>query len=195
MLGLNLKTDPYWASLVEEQNLNEILTDHAYCEMKAASQCMSLIQSYPEKKELVKRLMPIVTEEWGHFRQVLKELYSRGADLGRQRKDSYVNLLIKSQPKNPGNREDQLLERLMMCALIEARSCERFKVLSENIKDKRMADFYHGFMVSEAGHYRLFMDIARIYFDANRVKDRWQIYLAIEEDVINRLSPRGDRVH
>jgi tRNA-(ms[2]io[6]A)-hydroxylase len=195
MLGLNLKTDPYWASLVEEQNINEILTDHAYCEMKAASQCMSLIQSYPEKKELVERLMPIVTEEWGHFRQVLKELYSRGADLGRQRKDSYVNLLIKSQPKNVGDREGQLLERLMMCALIEARSCERFKVLSENIKDKRMADFYHGFMTSEAGHYRLFMDIARIYFDAGRVKERWSLYLAIEEDVINKLSPRGDRVH
>ena len=195
MLGLNLKTDPYWAKLVEAQNIEEILTDHAYCEMKAASQCMSLIQSYPEKKELVEALMPIVTEEWGHFRMVLKELYSIGGSLGRQRKDSYVNLLMKKQPKFVGNREDQLLERLMMCALIEARSCERFKVLSDNIKDKNMAHFYYKFMVSEAGHYRLFMDIARKYFDATRVKKRWETYLSLESEVIKELSPRGDRVH
>ena len=148
MLGLKLKTDKRWASLAQT-SLEDLLTDHAYCEMKAASQCISIIQSYPEKKELVEKLMPIVTEEWGHFRMVLNELYKRGMELGRQRKDDYVNLLLKNKKKG-GDRNAQLLEQLMICALIEARSCERFRILSETLEDKEMASFYRNFMISEA---------------------------------------------
>ena len=193
MLGLKLKTDKRWASLAQT-SLEDLLTDHAYCEMKAASQCISIIQSYPEKKELVEKLMPIVTEEWGHFRMVLNELYKRGMELGRQRKDDYVNLLLKNKKKG-GDRNAQLLEQLMICALIEARSCERFRILSETLEDKEMASFYRNFMISEAGHYRLFMDLAKLYFDEDLVKDRWEEYLVIESNVIDQLSLRGDRVH
>ncbi len=193
MLGLKLKTDKRWASLAQT-SLEDLLTDHAYCEMKAASQCISIIQSYPEKKELVEKLMPIVTEEWGHFRMVLNELYKRGMELGRQRKDDYVNLLLKNKKKG-GDRKAQLLEQLMICALIEARSCERFRILSETLEDKEMASFYRNFMISEAGHYRLFMDLAKLYFDEDLVKDRWEEYLVIESNVIDQLSLRGDRVH
>ena len=193
MLGLKLKTDKRWASLAQT-SLEDLLTDHAYCEMKAASQCISIIQSYPEKKELVEKLMPIVTEEWGHFRMVLNELYKRGMELGRQRKDDYVNLLLKNKKKG-GDRNAQLLEQLMICALIEARSCERFRILSETLEDKEMAGFYRSFMISEAGHYRLFMDLAKLYFDDDVVKVRWEEYLVIESNVIDQLSVRGDRVH
>ena len=193
MLGLKLKTDKRWASLAQT-SLVDLLTDHAYCEMKAASQCISIIQSYPEKKELVEKLMPIVTEEWGHFRMVLNELYKRGMELGRQRKDDYVNLLLKNKKKG-GDRNAQLLEQLMICALIEARSCERFRILSETLEDKEMASFYRNFMISEAGHYRLFMDLAKLYFDEDLVKNRWEEYLVIESNVIDQLSLRGDRVH
>ena len=193
MLGLKLKTDKRWASLAQT-SLEDLLTDHAYCEMKAASQCISIIQSYPEKKELVEKLMPIVTEEWGHFRMVLNELYKRGMELGRQRKDDYVNLLLKNKKKG-GDRNAQLFEQLMICALIEARSCERFRILSETLEDKEMASFYRNFMISEAGHYRLFMDLAKLYFDEDLVKARWEEYLVIESNVIDQLSLRGDRVH
>ena len=193
MLGLKLKTDKRWADLAES-SLEDLLTDHAYCEMKAASHCISIIQAYPDKKDLVEKLMPIVSEEWGHFRMVLKELYKRGLDLGRQRKDDYVNLLLKNKKKG-GDRDAQLLEQLMICALIEARSCERFRILSENLEDKEMANFYRSFMISEAGHYRLFMDLAKLYFDETLVRKRWEEYLKIESDVIDQLSLRGDRVH
>ena len=193
MLGLKLPTDPRWANIAES-NISEILTDHAWCEQKAATNAISIIVHNSERKELVTDMLILAKEELEHFEQVHNIIKSRGLTLGRERKDSYVNELAKFMKKGAG-RVESLIDRLLFSAMIEARSCERFKVLSENIKDKRMADFYHGFMVSEAGHYRLFMDIARIYFDPNRVKDRWQIYLAIEEDVINRLSPRGDRVH
>ncbi len=193
MLGLKLKTDKRWADMAEN-SIEDLLTDHAYCEMKAASHCISVIQSYPEKKELVEKLMPIVSEEWGHFRMVLNELYKRGMELGRQRKDDYVNLLLKNKKKG-GDRDAQLLEELMICALIEARSCERFRILSENLEDKDMANFYRSFMISEAGHYRLFMDLAKLYFDETLVKIRWEEYLKIESNIIDQLSLRGDRVH
>ena len=193
MLGLKLKTDQRWVGLAQS-SLEDLLTDHAYCEMKAASHCISIIQSYPEKKELVEKLMPIVSEEWGHFRMVLNELYKRGMELGRQRKDDYVNLLLKNKKKG-GDRNTQLLEQLMICAMIEARSCERFRILSEKLEDKDMANFYRSFMISEAGHYRLFMDLAKLYFDETLVKIRWEEYLKIESNIIDQLSLRGDRVH
>lgn len=193
MLGLQLPTDPRWVNLAE-MDLEEILTDHAYCEQKAATSCISLIQQYPERTELVRELAPIVTEEWGHFRMVLKELEKRELQLGQQRKDEYVNALLKFQKKG-GSREDRLLEKLLVCALIEARSCERFRLLSLHISDDYLKDFYHKFMVSEAGHYRLFIDLAKLYSDEEKVKARWKEYLAYEAELMKELELRGDRMH
>ncbi len=193
MLGLKLPTDPRWVNLAE-MSLEDILTDHAYCEQKAATSCITLIQGYPEKEEMVRELAPIVTEEWGHFRLVLQELEKRHLKLGKQRKDEYVNRLLDFQLKG-GSREERLLEKLLVCALIEARSAERFRLLSLYIQDDKLKDFYHKFMVSEAGHYRLFLDLARLYFDENRVRTRWQQFLEYEAGIMKDLELRGDRMH
>lgn len=193
MLGLKLPTDPRWVNLTEI-SLEDILTDHAYCEQKAATSGISLIQQYPEKDELVEALAPIVAEEWSHFQAVLKELKKRDLKLGKQRKDEYVNQLLTFQKKD-GSREQRLVEKLLTFALIEARSCERFRLMSLYISDDRLKEFYHAFMVSEAGHYRLFLDLAKKYGEPEAVKKRWQEYLEFEADVMNNLALRGDRMH
>jgi len=193
MLGLKLPTDPRWVNLAE-MSLEEILTDHAYCEQKATISCISLIQGFPDKERLIKELSPIVQEEWSHFQLVLKELDKRGLTLGFQRKDEYVNKLLKFQQKG-GGRDNSLMERLLTFALIEARSCERFRLLSLHISEEPLKEFYHGFMVSEAGHYRLFLDLAIHYGDEEVVKKRWQEYLDHEKEIINDLTLRGDRMH
>ena len=193
MLGLRLPTDPRWVNLAEK-GLEEILTDHAYCEQKAATACISLIQAYPEKEEMVRELAPVVTEEWGHFRMVLSELDKRGLRLGRQRKDEYVNQLLLFQKKG-GSREERLLEKLLTCALIEARSCERFRLLSLHINDPALRDWYHKFMVAEAGHYRLFIDLAKRYTGEAIVRQRWQEYLEREAEIMKEMELRGDRMH
>ncbi|HXS36261.1 MAG TPA: tRNA-(ms[2]io[6]A)-hydroxylase [Flavipsychrobacter sp.] len=193
ILGLKMPTDPRWADLASV-SLEEILTDHAFCEQKAATQCISLIQKYPEKIELVNALSPIVTEEWGHFRMVWTEMKKRGYILGKQRKDDYVNLLLQHEPKGiPG--DEKLLHKLMICALIEARSCERFRLLSENLSDETLRKFYYKFMVSEAGHYRLFIDLAERYYPVEKVRKAWQQWLNIEGKVLTQLTPRPDRMH
>jgi len=194
MLGLKLPTDPRWVNLAE-MDLAEILTDHAYCEQKAATSCISLIQGFHDKEDLVREVAPIVTEEWGHFRMVLSELDKRGLKLGRQRKDEYVNGLLAFQKNSSGTREERLLEKLLTCALIEARSCERFRLLSLHISDESLREFYYKFMVSEAGHYRLFIDLAKRYNDEEKVKQRWQEYLRKEAEILENLDLRGDRMH
>jgi len=193
MLGLKLPTDPRWVNLAEK-TLEDILTDHAYCEQKAATACISLIQLFPDKTLLVEKLAPIVTEEWGHFRQVLNELNKRDLNLGYQRKDEYVNALFKFEKKG-GSRDSRLVEKLLICALIEARSCERFRLLSVNLQEKEMCEFYHKFMVAEAGHYRLFLDLAYHYGDPEVVKRRWEAYLQYEKELMDQLELRGDRMH
>ncbi len=193
MLGLKLPTDPRWVNLAE-MDLAEILTDHAYCEQKAATSCISLIQQYPEKIDMVREIAPIVTEEWGHFRLVLAEMDKRNLKLGQQRKDEYVNALRKFQKKD-GSWEDRLVEKLLVFALIEARSCERFRLLSLHIADDDLKEFYHKFMVSEAGHYRMFIDLAKRYGGEERVKVRWQEYLEKEAEILNEMTLRGDRMH
>jgi tRNA 2-(methylsulfanyl)-N6-isopentenyladenosine37 hydroxylase len=193
ILGLHLPTDPRWVNLASI-SLEEILTDHAYCEQKAATSCISLIQRYPDKHKLVNELSPIVTEEWGHFRQVLAELTKRNLSLGRQRKDAYVNKLMEFQVKG-GSEEDVLLDRLLIFALIEARSCERFKRLSEGLDDDYLRKFYRRFMESEAGHYHLFIDLAETYIPKPKVRKRWNEWLEYEASVMNSLEVRGDRIH
>ncbi|MCD6064884.1 MAG: tRNA 2-methylthio-N6-isopentenyl adenosine(37) hydroxylase MiaE [Flavipsychrobacter sp.] len=193
ILGLKMPTDPRWVDLAAV-SLEEILTDHAFCELKAATQCISLIQLYPDKEELVDALAPIVAEEWGHFRLVLAEMKKRGYALGRQRKDDYVRLLLQHEPKG-GNSDDRLLHKLMICALIEARSCERFRLLSEGLEDEKLRKFYYKFMISEAGHYRLFIDLAGAYYQQESVRAAWSQWLGIEENVLQQLTPSGSRMH
>lgn len=193
ILGLQLPTDPRWVNLAEK-SLAEILTDHAYCEQKAATTCISLIQRYNEKEKLVTELAPIVTEEWGHFRLVLAELQKRGLKLGRQRRDEYVNALSEFCQKG-GSEEGRLLDQLLMMAMIEARSCERFKRLSEGLNDEYLKKFYRRFMESEAGHYTLFIDLAETYIDKEKVRKRWKQWLDHEKEIIKNLDVRGDRIH
>ena len=193
MLNLQLPTDPRWVNLAE-MDLGEILTDHAYCEQKAATSCISLIQGYPDREELVRELAPIVTEEWGHFRAVLAELDKRGLKLGRQRKDEYVNELMNFARKG-GGRDQALLERLLIFALIEARSCERFRLMSLYVSDADLRKWYHKFMVAEAGHYVLFIELARKYFPRVEVDKRWKEFLAFEAELLKKMEVRGDRMH
>ncbi len=193
ILGLKLPTDPRWVNLAEI-SLEEILTDHAYCEQKAALTCISYIQRYPEKELLVAELAPIVTEEWGHFRAVLAELKKRKLQLGKQRRDEYVNKLLEFQKKG-GHIEDRFLDQMLTMALIEARSCERFKRLSEGLKDAYLRKFYRKFMESEAGHYTLFINLAEHYISKTKVRNRWQEWLKYESEIIENLELRGDRVH
>jgi tRNA 2-(methylsulfanyl)-N6-isopentenyladenosine37 hydroxylase len=193
ILGLQLPTDPRWVNLAEK-SLEEVLTDHAYCEQKAATSCISLIQRYSRCEKLVSELSPIVTEEWGHFRLVLAELQKRGLKLGKQRKDEYVNALIDFQQKG-GDAGGRMLDQLLTMALIEARSCERFKRLSEGLNDEYMQKFYRRFMESEAGHYTLFIELAETYIDKEKVRRRWKEWLEYEAEVIKKLEVRGDRIH
>lgn len=193
ILGLQLPTDPRWVDLAS-LDLEAILTDHAYCEQKAALTCISYIQRYSHLEKLVADLAPIVTEEWGHFRLVLNELKKRNLHLGKQRRDEYANQLMKFQ-KNGGHEEDRLLDQLLTMALIEARSCERFKRLSEGLNDEYMRNFYRRFMESEAGHYTLFIELAETYIDKEKVRKRWKEWLDYEVEVMKELEVRGDRIH
>jgi tRNA-(ms[2]io[6]A)-hydroxylase len=193
ILGLRLITDPRWVNLAEK-SMEEILTDHAYCEQKAAISCISLIQRYSDKEKLVNELSPLVTEEWGHFRLVLAELEKRNLKLGKQRKDEYVNALLEFQQKG-GDVAGRLLDQLLTMALIEARSCERFKRLSEGLNDEYMKNFYRRFMESEAGHYTLFIELAETYIDREKVRRRWAAWLEHETNIMKNLKPRGDRIH
>jgi tRNA-(ms[2]io[6]A)-hydroxylase len=193
ILGLQLPTDPRWVNLAEIQ-LDEILTDHAYCEQKAALTCISLIQKNFDKELLVDELSPVVTEEWGHFRMVIAELKKRNLKLGKPRKDIYVNKLIAFQKKD-GSPDQRFLDNMLIMALIEARSCERFKRLSEGMEDEYMRNFYRRFMESEAGHYTLFITLAEYYIDKKIVRKRWSAWLQYEKELMKSEEVRGDRIH
>ena len=193
ILGLQLVTDPRWVDLAS-LSIEDILTDHAFCEQKAATTCISLITKYPDRTRLVSELAPIVTEEWGHFRMVLAELDKRGLKLGKQRKDEYVNHLISFQRKG-GDFDERFLDQLLTMAMIEARSCERFKRLSEGLPDEYLRNFYRKFMESEAGHYHLFINLAETYIGKEKVKKRWAEWLIFEGDLMKNMDVRGDRIH
>jgi len=192
MLGLKLPTDPRWVNIVEK-NIDEILVDHAYCEQKAASTAISLIVSFPEYTELVEEMVALSREEMGHFKMVHDRIVARGHKLGWDRKDEYVVELKKFFPKG-GSRTTQLIHRLLYAALIEARSCERFRLLSEELQDKELADFYHKLMVSEAGHYTMFLKFARKYGDRNDVDKKWQDLLDYEASIMKSLGKK-ESVH
>ncbi|SDH47047.1 tRNA-(ms[2]io[6]A)-hydroxylase [Winogradskyella thalassocola] len=186
MLGLKLPTDPRWVNIVEK-NIEDILVDHAYCEQKAASTAISLIVGFPEYTELVQEMVELVNEEMSHFKMVHDLILENGWTLGRDRKDDYVIALIKFFPKG-GSRTTQLVHRLLYAALIEARSCERFRLLSEELEDKKLAKFYRKLMISEAGHYTMFLNFARKYGDRAEVDQKWEALLDFEADIMRNLG-------
>jgi tRNA-(ms[2]io[6]A)-hydroxylase len=192
MLGLKLPTDPRWVNIVEK-NIDEILTDHAYCEQKAASTAISLIVTFPEYPELIQEMIALSREEMGHFKMVHDKILARGQTLGRYRKDEYAIELLKFFPKG-GSRVTQLVHRLLYAALIEARSCERFRLLSEELQDKELAHFYHNLMVSEAAHYTMFLKFARKYGKKEVVDKKWQELLEYEAEIMKELS-RKETIH
>ncbi|EAQ49017.1 MULTISPECIES: tRNA-(ms[2]io[6]A)-hydroxylase [Leeuwenhoekiella] len=186
MLGLKLPTDPRWVNIVE-MNIDDILTDHAFCEQKAASTAISLMVSFPEYTELVQEMIALVKEEISHFKLVHDKIIARGNTLGQDRKDAYVNKLLKFFPKG-GSRTTQLVHRLLYAALIEARSCERFRLLSQELQDEELRTFYHNLMVSEANHYTMFLGFARKYGDEKEVNQKWQELLDFEAEIMKDLS-------
>lgn len=188
MLGLKLPTDPRWVNIVEK-NIEEILTDHAFCEQKATSTAISLIVSFPEYTDLVQEMVALVKEEISHFKMVHDIIIKRGWTLGRDRRDDYVIQLLKFFPKG-GSRTTQLIHRLLCAALIEARSCERFRILSEQLQDKELSVFYRNLMVSEANHYTMFLGFARKYGDKKEVDSKWQQLLEYEADIMKNLSTK-----
>jgi tRNA-(ms[2]io[6]A)-hydroxylase len=192
MLGLKLPTDPRWVNIAE-MNIDEILTDHAFCEQKAASTAISLIVGFPEYTALVHEMIALVEEEISHFKMVHDLIIERGKTLGRDRKDAYVVFLLKFFPKG-GSRTTQLVHRLLYAALIEARSCERFRLLSENLSDQKLAKFYKKLMISEAHHYTMFLNFARQYGDRNEVDTKWNALLEFEANIMKRLS-RTESIH
>lgn len=192
MLGLKLPTDPRWVNIVEK-NIEEILTDHAYCEQKATSTAISLIVSFPEYTELVQEMTNLVKEEISHFKMVHDKIINRGWTLGRDRKDEYVIKLLTFFPKG-GSRTTQLVHRLLYAALIEARSCERFKLLSEELEEKELAEFYKNLMVSEANHYTMFLNFARQYGDREIVDQKWNDLLVFEASIMKNLG-NSESIH
>ena len=192
MLGLKLPTDPRWVNIVEK-NIGEILTDHAFCEQKAASTAISLIVTYPEYSDLVTAMTALAREEMGHFRMVHDRILQKGLVLGRDRRDEYVVRLMTFFPKG-GSRLDNLIHRLLYAALIEARSCERFRLLSENLEDRDLAEFYRSLMASEANHYTMFLNFARKYGDRKTVDQKWQDLLHFEAEIMKGLG-KSETMH
>lgn len=187
MLGLKLETDPNWINIVEK-NISEILTDHAWCEQKAASNAISLVVGYPEKSDLVEEMLSIAKEELTHFEMVHKKIKERGFELGLERKDNYVNELYKFMRKGH-IRRIALIDRLLFAAMVEARSCERFRILSEQINDEDLRFFYRDLMISEANHYTTFLGFARKYGEGvEDVNARWQQWLDYEAKVIQNYG-------
>ena len=192
MLGLKLPTDPRWVNIVEK-NVKDILIDHAFCEQKAASTAISFIVGFPEYSDLVTEMVALVKEEMSHFKMVHDRILENGWILGRDRRDDYVLKLIKFFPKG-GSRSTQLVHRLLYAALIEARSCERFRLLSEELKDKELAEFYYKLMVSEANHYTMFLGFARQYGERKEVDQKWQELLSYEAEIMSDLS-KSESIH
>jgi len=193
MLGLKLETDPQWVNIVEK-NIEEILTDHAWCEQKAATNAISMMISYPYHSDLVDELLSLAKEELTHFEMVHQKIKDRGYKLGFERRDEYVNELYKFMRKGH-KKEIVLIDRLLFSAMVEARSCERFRILSQNIADTELREFYHELMISEANHYTTFLAFARKYGnDVEDVNARWQQWLAYEANVVKNYG-KQETIH
>ena len=189
MLGLKLPTDPRWVDIVEK-NITEILTDHAYCEQKAASYAISLIVKYHDIPEIVSKMIALSQEEMEHFKMVHDILIERNELLGMEQRDPYVQDLMKFIKKNGGNYHMVLVDRLLIAAMIEARSCERFRILSEKLSDPKLADFYKQLMVSEARHYTMFIKLAKKYGGEVDVDTRWETILNYEATLMENYGKK-----
>ena len=194
MLGLKLATDPRWVNIVEK-NIEEILTDHAYCEQKAATNAISIMISYPYHTDIVDEMLTLAKEELTHFEMVHQKIKDRGLKLGFERKDDYVGELYKFMRKGDHRKAIVLIDRLLFAAMIEARSCERFKLLSEQINDEDLKEFYRELMISEAGHYTLFINLADHYTDKQKVRARWKEWLEYEAEIMKAIAISGERIH
>ena len=192
MFKLKLLTDPRWANIAES-NLEEILTDHAWCEQKATTNAITLITMLPEYPDIITELLNIAKEELEHFQMVHEIIKKRGYEFGRERKDDYVGELIKFI-RHGGTRDERIIDRMLFAAMIEARSCERFKVLTENIKDEELKVFYKELMISEANHYTTFIKFARQLGDPEKVNQRWEEWLEYESKVI-RSYGKKETIH
>lgn len=193
ILGLKMSTDPRWVN-IQEKNIEFILNDHAFCEQKAASACISLIVRFWDREELVEKVTPVVAEEWAHFQAVLAEMKKRGIPLKQPKNDQYVQKLLKFC-RNSGSVEIKMFDALLVSALIEARSCERFRLLSLYCSDLELRKFYYDFMVSEAAHYTMFIKLAETYFPKDVVRARWNEFLAYEADFLKEYSGEEGRMH
>ena len=188
MLGLKMATDPRWVNIVEK-NIEEILIDHAFCEQKAASNAISIIVQYPQYPDLVDAMVEICKEEMDHFKLVHEKLKERGFKLGFERKDPYVNDLAKYLKKqSDGSRESHFVKQMLFAAMIEARSCERFKILSEQLKDKDLKTFYRFLMESEARHYVTFLNFAKKYGGNIDVNEKWNKFLLFEAELMKEYG-------
>lgn len=187
MLGLQFETETSWAEIAKD-DLQQILTDHAFLEQKAASNAVSIIINYSEETALVKEMSSIAIEEMQHFKMVHSLMVKRGMVLGREQKNDYAIRLQKFFNKTK-DRTEALIQRLLVAALIEARSCERFKVFSENMEDQELSKFYSNLMISEANHYTTFLKFAREYQDREIVDQKWNALLAFEAEM---MKERGN---
>jgi tRNA-(ms[2]io[6]A)-hydroxylase len=192
MLGLKLPTDPRWVNIVEK-NIQEILTDHAYCEQKAASNAITIIVKFPQYPDVVQAMTELAKEEIEHFQMVHKEILKRGLKLGRERKDEYIHDLL-SFIRNGGDDEQQFVERMLFGAMIEARSCERFRILSEELSDPELRVFYRELMESEARHYIMFLNFAKKYSKRIDVDQRWKEFLEFESTLMKKYC-KQETIH
>ena len=193
MLKLRLPTDPRWVNIAEK-NIEEILTDHAYCEQKAASTAISIIVQFPEYEDVVSSMAELAQEEMEHFERVHQLIKARGLSLGYERKDEYIHALATFFPKGGRDKTQRLVDKLLFAAMVEARSCERFRVLSENINDKELSEFYYELMKSEAGHYSMFLLLAKKYGGEEEVEKQWQAFLDFEHTVIANFG-KSEHIH
>lgn len=192
MLGLKLPTDPRWVNIVEK-NIEEILTDHAYCEQKAASNAITIIVKFPHYPDVVQAMSELVKEEIEHFQMVHQEILKRGLRLGRERKDEYIHDLLSFIRKG-GDDEQQFVERMLFGAMIEARSCERFRILSEELSDPNLRSFYRELMESEARHYTTFINFAKKYSKRIDVDQRWNEFLEFESTLMTKYG-KQETIH
>jgi tRNA-(ms[2]io[6]A)-hydroxylase len=195
MLGLKMATDPRWVNVVTK-NLQEILTDHAFCEQKAASNAISVIVQYPMYPDLVKAMTEICQEEMTHFHMVHELILAKGLTLGFERKDPYVNDLSEYLRRNKTNSspQGQFVNKMLFAAMVEARSCERFKILSEELPEEDLRLFYRTLMESEARHYTTFLGFARKYGKGVDVDQCWNDFLEFEAELMEKYG-KSETIH
>ena len=191
-LPLHSRTPVEWARAVLADPIR-LLMDHAFLEKKAASNALELLTRWPGEfvDGWVDTMTSVARDEAAHLAQVTRILRRRGARLDRLHKNPYANALrLLVRKGHPG----ETLDRLLISALIEVRSCERFAVLAEASEDAELAEFYSALFASEFGHYRTFLDLARKIASPKAVDARWQELLA-EEARILAAQEAGPRIH